>query len=140
MKTVDVAGGVIVNDSGEIVVVEQGHQENPSWSFPKGHVEGNEDFLTAAKREIEEETGLTELECIREFPVYERHRISKDGSGDDENELKRLHFFHFKTKQMKLRPHDPENPSAKWVTKEEVLKTLTHRKDREFFRGIMNEI
>ncbi len=140
MKIADVAGGVITNDKGEVVVVEQGHHTDPSWSLPKGHVEPGEDFLTAAKREVEEETGLTELECIKEFPVYERHRIGKDGADDDVDELKRLHFFHFKTKQSKLRPHDPENPSAKWITKEEVLKTLTHRKDREFFRGIMNEI
>ena len=29
------------------------------WGFPKGHVEGAEDLITTATREIKEETGLT---------------------------------------------------------------------------------
>lgn len=33
-----------------------------NWDFPKGGIEGNEKPLEAAQREVEEETGLTELE------------------------------------------------------------------------------
>src|SRR3982751_1714437 len=33
-----------------------------NWDFPKGLVESGEDMLSAAKREVKEETGLTETE------------------------------------------------------------------------------
>ena len=49
------AGGIIVNEYKEVVIVNQNHD---SWSLPKGHVEDNETFLETAKREIYEETGL----------------------------------------------------------------------------------
>jgi bis(5'-nucleosidyl)-tetraphosphatase len=33
-----------------------------NWDFPKGLVESGEDMLTAAKREVKEETGLTDVD------------------------------------------------------------------------------
>lgn len=33
-----------------------------NWGFPKGHVEGREPAADAARREVAEETGLTELD------------------------------------------------------------------------------
>ena len=54
------AGGIIINELQEFVVVNQNHD---SWSLPKGHVEKNETILDAAKREIYEELSYNNLEC-----------------------------------------------------------------------------
>ncbi len=35
------------------------NKEIGSWSIPKGEIEENEDYLEAAKREMEEETGIS---------------------------------------------------------------------------------
>ncbi len=138
MNVTQSAGGVIINDEGKVVVVEQ-KKKHVSWSLPKGHIEDTEDFLTAAKREIKEETGITQLELVKEFPSYERFKIGKDGQ-DDMSEKKRMHFFLFKTKQKELAPQDPDNPQARWVEKSKVPDILTHEKDKEFFRSIMDQI
>jgi ADP-ribose pyrophosphatase YjhB (NUDIX family) len=130
------AGGVVVNDQGDVIVVEQ---KNMTWSLPKGHVEKDEDFLTTAKREIEEESGVTELVLIKEFPPYERVVVNKN-ERHPADEIKRLHFFLFRTHQKDLRPKDPDNPQAQWVKKTDVAAKLTHRKDQEFFKSILNEI
>lgn len=37
------------------------------WDFPKGHVEENEDDLSAAIRELREETGITDIELVPSF-------------------------------------------------------------------------
>lgn len=37
------------------------------WDFPKGHVEPGEDDLTAARRELEEETGITQITQLAGF-------------------------------------------------------------------------
>ncbi len=52
-------GAVIVNDSGEVVLIRRGkpplHQE---WSIPGGKVEHGETLQLALIREVQEETGL----------------------------------------------------------------------------------
>jgi 8-oxo-dGTP pyrophosphatase MutT (NUDIX family) len=130
------AGGVVLNSKGEVLVV---NQNGNSWSLPKGHVEAGEDSLTAARREIHEESGISDLEFIKAFEPYERYRIGMDGK-DDLSELKTLTFFLFKTNEHILKPIDPENPEARWVAKDKVADYLTHQKDKEFMRKIQSEI
>ena len=52
------------------------------WDFPKGMVEAGETPLNAAKREVEEETGLAGLcfdwgEDFRETPPYARGKVAR---------------------------------------------------------------
>jgi ADP-ribose pyrophosphatase YjhB (NUDIX family) len=129
MKHTESAGGIVLNNSGQVLVVSQ---HGTSWSLPKGHIEAGEDHLAAARREIHEESGVTQLEYVRDLGSYQRHRISRTG-GDDASELKTIHMFLFKTTQEALRPIDPENPEARWVEKTAVAEMLTHQADRDFF-------
>jgi ADP-ribose pyrophosphatase YjhB (NUDIX family) len=127
------AGGVVLNSKGEVLVVSQ---RGDSWSLPKGHVEEGEDMLTAARREIKEESGVAELQFLKELGTYERYKIGKGGVGEDNSELKRITFYLFTTTEMDLKPEDPHNPEARWMKKEDVGSLLTHPKDREFFVSI----
>lgn len=130
------AGGVVLNQQGQVLVV---NQKGNSWSLPKGHIDPGEDELTAAKREITEESGITELELIKNLGWYQRYKIALDG-GDELSELKTIHMFLFKTTQDKLAPQDPDNPEARWVEPNAVVDLLTHRKDKEFFQSIISSL
>jgi len=136
MKESVSAGGVILNKKNEVLVVSQ---HGTSWSLPKGHIEAGEDALTAARREILEETGISKLELIKTLGSYQRNRISLSGRNDP-SELKTIHLFLFRTSETDLKPIDPENPEAQWVKKNEVVQLLTHQKDREFFEKILKEL
>ena len=61
------AGGIVINDKNEVAIVNQNHD---SYSLPKGHVDDNESYLEAAKREIYEETGIEDLIYIKELGKY----------------------------------------------------------------------
>lgn len=135
-KCTESAGGVVVNRRGEVLVVSQ---HGNSWSLPKGHIDPGENALEAAEREIFEESGVRELTFLAELGSYERYRIGKDG-GEDRSELKKMHFFLFRTDQEELKPADPHNPEARWVAKEKVTALLTHEKDKEFFKKIIHLI
>jgi 8-oxo-dGTP pyrophosphatase MutT (NUDIX family) len=129
MKRTESAGGIVINNSGLVLIVSQ---HGTSWSLPKGHIEAGEDRLAAARREIYEEAGITELELVEELGSYERYKLSATG-GNDSSELKTIHMSLFKTTQDALKPVDPENPEAVWVEPERVASLLTHPKDREFY-------
>jgi len=126
------AGGVVTNSEGKVLVVSQ---QGTSWSLPKGHIDPGEDALGAARREIYEESGIRDLEFVRELGSYERHKIGVNG-GDDRSELKVITMFLFRTGETLLKPVDADNPEAKWVEKSKVARLLTHEKDREFFQGV----
>ena len=130
------AGGVVLNAKGKVLVVSQ---RGDSWSLPKGHVDPGEEMLEAARREIKEESGISDLVLVKELGTYERYKIGKGGTGEDTSELKRITVYLFTTIEEELKPEDPHNPEAKWVKKEEAAALLTHPKDREFFKSVMDQ-
>ena len=50
------AGGVVVRDDGRIAVIHRPRYDD--WSLPKGKLDPGESFEDAARREVEEETGV----------------------------------------------------------------------------------
>ena len=130
MKKTQSAGGVVINKNKEVLVVSQ---HGNSWSLPKGHIDPGEDALTAAKREIYEESGVQDVVLIKPLGSYNRYRIGKNGL-DDTSELKTMHMFLFTTTENDLNPIDPHNPVARWVKQKDVAELLTHPRDKQFFR------
>ena len=123
----------MVSAKGQILIV---NQHNNSWSFPKGHVESGEELIDAARREIKEESGINELELVKQFDPYDRFRIGLDPKTEDRSVVRTMNFFLFKTTQTALSPQDPDNPEARWVDREDVAELLTHPKDKDFFLKI----
>ena len=58
------AGGVVLADGQFAAIMRHGIPD-----LPKGHIEEGEDAATAALREVEEETGITKLNMIRQLPT-----------------------------------------------------------------------
>lgn len=75
------------------------HKERTTWEIPGGHIEHGEDWLTAAKRELYEETGAVEAK-LEPICVYS---ISKYGllcyaeilklESLPQSEIKEIEFF-----------------------------------------------
>jgi len=130
------AGGVVINQQGMVLVV---NQRGTTWSLPKGHVDCSEEPLEAAIREIMEESGITEVELMQTLGAYGRYKIGLN-TAEDHGEWKVLLFFLFNTRQNELKPQDPHNPQARWVHPDQVEELLTHPKDKAFFKSIRNQI
>jgi len=131
------AGGVVVGPSGMIAVT---FQDKVVWSLPKGRLEQGEDTKIAAAREIEEETGLSQLEFVKELGTYSRFKISKDGKGEEQSVKKTITIFLYQTSQQELKPTDPAHSEARWVEPDKVADLLSNPKDKEFYNSVLPEV
>jgi 8-oxo-dGTP pyrophosphatase MutT (NUDIX family) len=95
-----------------------------NWDFPKGLIEPGEDALAAAKREVEEETGLAGLEYpfgdeFKETLPYAGRKVARYYLAEtDEAEL-----------QLPVSPElgRPEHHEYRWVSFEEAEDLLPPR-------------
>lgn len=125
------AGGVIFRRSanGPLVLVIRDSYRN--WGFPKGHIEAGEEPVTAATREIAEETGLTDLilhGSIRPIDWFFRFRgrlIHKT-----------CHFFLFESPSGEASPQRDEGISdCRWIGLDEAIGAVSYENAREVLRA-----
>ncbi|MDD3066141.1 MAG: NUDIX domain-containing protein [Endomicrobiaceae bacterium] len=69
------AGAIIYTvKNGDILFLLVYSAKNLQWGFPKGHIEEGETEIQAAKREIFEETGISELEFAGNFKCTDSYK------------------------------------------------------------------
>ena len=71
-------GVVLFNRQREVFVAQRLDTAEPAWQFPQGGIDHDEDPLLAAKRELQEETGVTSAELIAETPDWLRYDLPRD--------------------------------------------------------------
>ena len=111
------AGGIISSctDPNKILLLYRGDQED--WSFPKGHVEISEGIEQAARREVNEETGL-DVVTLGKLPTLLYKHPSK-------REVE-LNLFLFRSlDDTKLRVESSRD-QLQWHSIEEALKILSY--------------
>jgi 8-oxo-dGTP diphosphatase len=116
------AGGIVVRD-GRVLLVHRPRYDD--WTLPKGKLDAGESWQEAARREVEEETGLRcELgdEAGRTFYVDSRGRekevryylMTSDGEPFAQNEVDKV----------------------RWVPLAEAADVLSYSHDRELVGGL----
>ena len=60
-------GIVVLNKENKVFVAKRIDNPKNFWQMPQGGVDEGEDFLAAAKRELEEETSIKNVELIKEI-------------------------------------------------------------------------
>ena len=63
-------GIVVLNQYNKVFVAKRIDNPKNFWQMPQGGVDHGEDFLTAAYRELEEETSMRNVELISELDGY----------------------------------------------------------------------
>ena len=63
-------GIVVLNKNNKVFVAKRIDNPKNLWQMPQGGVEQEEDFLTAAYRELEEETSIKKVELIKELEGF----------------------------------------------------------------------
>ena len=63
-------GIIVLNKNNKVFVAKRIDNPKNFWQMPQGGVDDGEDFLTAAYRELEEETSIKNVELIEELDGF----------------------------------------------------------------------
>lgn len=124
------AGGVVLRRNGDGLRVLLIHDGHGNWGFPKGHIERGEDPGEAARREIAEEVGLTDLVLHAPLGTIDwvfrfRGRLIH----------KYCHFFLFESHEGTPVPQADEGiRCCDWLAPPVALERLTHDNARRVLR------
>lgn len=111
-----------------VALLKTEHKRGPVWVLPKGHVElsAQENIAEAARREVGEEAGLTDLAVKNQLGVT-RFRFQAETAIVH----KTVHYFLMLTNQKILTPQAEEGLlEAKWFPIDDAIHALAYDTDQ----------
>ena len=71
-------GIILLNNKNQVFVGKRKDNPGDKWQMPQGGVEDGEDFLTAMKRELHEETSIKNIKIIKEIKQMYEYELPKN--------------------------------------------------------------
>ena len=117
LPVVQAAGGLVRNQSGKTLFIFR----KGKWDLPKGKIDKGETLEEAAKREVNEETGVKRLQ-LNGLAGVTYHIFKRN----DKYQLKETYWFYMSTTYTgKLKPQLQEDiTKTKWKSPKRIAKTL----------------
>ncbi|MBQ2872760.1 MAG: NUDIX hydrolase [Bacilli bacterium] len=137
-----VSAWITNKDKNKILMIY--HNIYHSWAWIGGHADGDDDLLHVVKKEIEEETGLTNVKLLSDG-IYGLNIVTVD------NHIKRgkfvnshLHFdieFLFEADENDtVRIKEDENSGVKWVDIDKVCEYSTEEKMKPIYKRLIEKM
>tara|TARA_Y100000590_G_scaffold209330_1_gene237160 strand:+ start:6033 stop:6515 length:483 start_codon:yes stop_codon:yes gene_type:complete len=139
-------GIALLNNQNKVFVGKRIDNANNFWQMPQGGVNENETFEIAAKRELEEETGIKNVKLIKEVDnwlVYNLpyNLLGKIWKGKYSGQKQKWFIMKFvgDEKEININTKNPEFLDWKWVNPLELPKIVVDFKI-SIYKKISQEI
>ena len=128
-------GVILLNDKNNVFVGKRIDNPKNSWQMPQGGVDENEDFLQAAKRELEEETGVKSVKLIKELDGWFKYDLpeyllGKLWEGKYRGQKQKWFVMKFlgKSSEINVKTKNPEFFEWKWIELSKLPNIAVHFK------------
>ena len=139
-------GIILLNDKNNVFVGKRIDNPKNSWQMPQGGVDENEDFLQAAKRELEEETGVKSVKLIKELDGWFKYNLpeyllGKLWEGKYRGQKQKWFVMKFlgKSSEINVKTKNPEFFEWKWIELSKLPNIAVHFKV-DIYRKIKEEL
>ncbi len=120
------SGGVVYRwENGKPLFLLLASNKRGVWCLPKGLIEQDEDEVTAAMREVREETGVSRVKLRGKVGLI-RYQFGFRAKTFD----KTVHFYLFETDQADAKV-GTEHDSMEWMPYEKALETISYPNEKE---------
>ena len=139
-------GVIVLNNKNKIFVGKR--KDNPvnKWQMPQGGINKNENFLTAMKRELDEETSIKNIKIIKELDGWFQYELPKKllgiiwkGKFRGQKQKWFVVRFNGEESEINLKTKHPEFIEWKWVEMNELPKIIVDFK-KDVYEKLLVEL
>ena len=120
-------GIVVLNKDNKIFVAQRIDNQKNLWQMPQGGVDDGEDYLTAAYRELEEETSIKNVDLVKELDGLITYELPKNllgtiWKGKYRGQEQKWFVMRFlgKDTEINIKTKHPEFCEWKWIDLENI--------------------
>jgi len=139
-------GIVILNNKNQVFVGKRLDNPGDKWQMPQGGVDNGEDFITAMKRELEEETSIKNIKIIKEINQTYEYELPKKlvgiiwkGKFRGQKQKWFITKFIGDENEINLKTKHPEFIEWKWVDADILPKIIVDFK-KKLYQDLLKEI
>tara|TARA_B100000287_G_scaffold63830_1_gene55383 strand:- start:3343 stop:3819 length:477 start_codon:yes stop_codon:yes gene_type:complete len=125
----DGVGIVVLNKSNKVFVGKRIDNPKNFWQMPQGGIDPGENYLSAALRELEEETGIKNVKLIKEIDELLTYELPPKllgiiwkGKYRGQKQKWFIMKFNGNDEEINLRTHKPEFMDWKWIDINDITK------------------
>jgi len=139
-------GVIVLNDKNKIFVGKRKDNPVDKWQMPQGGVDKNENFITAMKRELYEETSIKNIKILKELDRSFEYELPKNllgiiWQGKFRGQKQKWFVVRFtgKESEINLKTKHPEFIEWKWIEMNELPKIIVDFK-RNVYEKLLIEL
>jgi bis(5'-nucleosidyl)-tetraphosphatase len=116
---------ILAREKSYLFLVVQHHAGH--WGFPKGHANQGELPVEAARRELEEETGIRDYRLLDDTPLVENYTFIKG----EKTVEKTVTYFLAQVSDRRISCQEAEIQNYSWASFDETLQLITFEQGKK---------
>ena len=139
-------GIILLNNENKIFVGKRKDNPGNKWQMPQGGVDNGEDFLTAMRRELHEETSIKNIKIIKEINQLYEYELPKNligiiwkGKFRGQKQKWFITKFLGNESEINLNTQQPEFIEWKWIDAEKLPEVIVDFK-KNLYQSLLKEI
>jgi len=139
-------GIIVLNKQNKIFVGKRKDNPGDKWQMPQGGVDEGEDYITAMKRELLEETSIKNIEIIKEIDKIYQYELPENlvgiiWKGKYRGQKQKWFITRFlgEEKEINLNTKHPEFIDWKWIEPKLLPEVIVNFK-KDLYLNLLKEI
>ena len=139
-------GIIVLNNNNQVFVGKRKDNPGDKWQMPQGGVDKGEDFITAMKRELIEETSIKNIKILKEIQNMYQYELPKNlvgiiwkGKFRGQRQKWFITKFLGKDDEINLNTQHPEFIDWKWIDPKDLPEVIVDFK-KKLYLNLLKEI
>ena len=135
-------GAIVLNSENKIFVGKRADNPIDKWQMPQGGVDKGENFISAMKRELKEETSIQNIEILKQIDQWFEYELPKNllgiiWKGKFRGQKQKWFVVRFigDESEINLKTKHPEFIEWKWIEVDDLTKVIV-----DFKKGVYKKL